>query len=376
MKKHVGFLEGPRVTAAAFILAALMAFFSSCEKNELVSYGNDFTGLTSDLSFAEIKDGRVTWFGPEKFKAGNRGPVVYTRSLEREGFNNYEDFVLVVQNANSNKLRVTKLEILIDGVGVITFSDFRRNPITIRKLTNLTASSVMKVKIYGSHGRFVTIRIECSPKSSSLTDIDGNTYKTVVIGDQLWMAENLRTTRFTDGTPISNVTGSVDWTNTVNLNSEAAFSWYNNDISNKQLYGALYNTHAVSMGINNDYTSQLCPAGWHIPTSADWYKLVLTLDPGAEQGANPMSETAGGKLKEAGLAHWASPNTGATNETGFTALPGGFRDEDGTFKGMGQSAYFWGDRGNSARYLGYDHTYVMFKETNNAFGYSVRCVKD
>ena len=142
--------------------------------------------------------------------------------------------------------------------------------------------------------------------TNSIKDIDGNKYKTVTIGTQVWMAENLKTTKFNDGTPIPMVKENDAWANL----TTPAFSWYNNDsIDNKRNYGALYNWYTVS-------TNKLCPVGWHVPTEAEWATITAYL---GEVGL------AGGKLKDAGTVHWRTPNTGATNESGFTALPGGYR---------------------------------------------------
>ena len=139
----------------------------------------------------------------------------------------------------------------------------------------------------------------------TVTNIDGNVYKTVKIGKQWWMAENLKTTRYRNGEEIINITDPIQWGALV----IGAYCWYNNDISNKGPYGALYNWNAVMDDRN------LAPVGWHIPTDEEWTTLSTTL--GGES-------VAGGKLKEAGFSHWNAPNTGATNESGFTVLPNGY----------------------------------------------------
>jgi len=155
----------------------------------------------------------------------------------------------------------------------------------------------------------------------AVTDFDGNSYKTVTIGNQVWMAENLKTTHFNNGDPIPNI---VD--NGWSTQKSAAMCFYENDLTNKDLYGGLYNWYAMNDSRN------ICPTGWHIPTEADWTTLIDFL--GGE-------ELAGGKLKESGTMHWADPNQGATNESGFAALPGGGRYDIGKFDLKG---YFglWG----------------------------------
>jgi uncharacterized protein (TIGR02145 family) len=150
----------------------------------------------------------------------------------------------------------------------------------------------------------------------TLTDVDNNTYKVVKIGTQVWMAENLKTTRYNDGSAIPLVTDNTEWNNL----TTPGYSWYNNDSATyAQTYGALYNWYTVETG-------NLCPTGWHVPSDAEWTTLTDYL--GGEA-------IAGGKLKETGTAHWDSPNTGATDETGFTAFPGGNRTKNGPFSNLG-----------------------------------------
>ena len=136
--------------------------------------------------------------------------------------------------------------------------------------------------------------------------MDGNTYNTIMIGTQTWMKENLKTTTFNDGTSIPLETDATKWA----ALTSSGYCYYNNDEATyKDTYGVLYNWYTVNTG-------KLCPSGWHIPIEADWTNLTTFL--GGENGA-------GGKLKESGTSHWINPNSGATNETKFTALPGGER---------------------------------------------------
>jgi len=196
----------------------------------------------------------------------------------------------------------------------------------------------------------------------SMTDQDGNSYKTVNIGSQLWMAQNLRATRFNDYTKINHVKDSIAW----NGLSSPAYCWYLNDNSSQQnIYGALYNWYAVNTG-------KLCPTGWHVPTDPEWTALTTYL------GGEIISA---GKLKEAGITNWLDPNTGATNESGFTALPGGFRAIDGTFNNIGSNGYW--DSGTeynaSNRYgreMHNDGSDVIRGPYGKRRGLSVRCLKD
>jgi uncharacterized protein (TIGR02145 family) len=142
--------------------------------------------------------------------------------------------------------------------------------------------------------------------TTTIKDYDGNIYTAVTIGTQVWLVQNLKTTTYNDGTFVPNVTDSTTWGGL----STGAYCWYNNDAGTyKATYGALYNWYAVNTG-------KLCPAGWHIPTDAEWTSLTDYL--GGES-------VAGGKMKESGTAHWWDPNISATNESGFTGLPGGYR---------------------------------------------------
>jgi uncharacterized protein (TIGR02145 family) len=199
--------------------------------------------------------------------------------------------------------------------------------------------------------------------SETVTDIDGNTYQTVTIGSQVWMAENLKVTHYRNGDEIPNVTNGTDWGNL----TTGAYCNYNNNVSNVAVYGRLYTWDAVNDSRN------IAPAGWHVPSDAEWQTLVDYL------GGQTI---AGGKMKETGTAHWNSPNTGATNESGFSALPGGNRDSIGAFVAQGSNALFWssteGDTcGAWGRSLSYEVSAVgQHNYGHKQNGFSVRCVKD
>jgi uncharacterized protein (TIGR02145 family) len=191
-------------------------------------------------------------------------------------------------------------------------------------------------------------------------DIDGNSYKTIKIGDQVWMAQNLRTSRLNDGTPIPLVTDNTQWS----TSTTAARCYYANDsVKYKYLYGAMYNYYAVS-------TDKLCPAGWHVPANAEWEELADFLG---------GLSVAGGKMKVTGTEHWSSPNTGATNESGFSALGGGDRPEN--FLQIGDYGVWWSatNKDDSQAYY-YDANYnITNLETSylqKSIGFNVRCIKD
>lgn len=198
--------------------------------------------------------------------------------------------------------------------------------------------------------------------SSTVFDIEGNVYHTVTIDKQVWMVENLKTTKYRDGTNIPNVTDNTAW---VSL-STPGYCWYKNDSNNKNTYGALYDWYTV-------ITGKLCPTGWHVPTDDEWTTLTNYLG---------GLSVAGGNLKETGTAHWAIPNTGATNKSGFSALPGGDRlYGDGTFNGIGEYGCWWSAEEFAGplaiqRFLFNNSSKVLRGSSYKTYGFSVRCVKD
>lgn len=227
---------------------------------------------------------------------------------------------------------------------------------------------------YGNELNFTTSEISSVIFNPDLTygsvsDVDGNAYKTIQIGTQLWMAENLKTTRYNDGSSIPYITGSTRATN--------GYIWYNNDASSyKTVYGALYNWYAVTDSRN------LCPTGWHVPTTEDWSTLTTYLGD---------ATVAGGKMKETGITHWLNPNSGGHNESGFTALPGGWYypkwndpDEALVFSGIGYHASWWSATSTDPSGVGANFVSVSSNGPDlsnewQAFkinGLSVRCVKD
>jgi uncharacterized protein (TIGR02145 family) len=198
-------------------------------------------------------------------------------------------------------------------------------------------------------------------KEITCKDADGNVYKTVKIGTQVWMAENLKTTKYNDGTEIPNVTGNDEW----HILSTGAYCNYNNADSNVATYGRLYNWDAVGTG-------KLAPAGWHVATDEDYTTLTTYL--GGESAAD-------GKLKESGTAHWVSTGKGVDNSSGFTALPGGFRWSDGKFDKICYYGCWWTSSVNEygsawGRFMYYIGYYDYRNLSTNRNGYSVRCVMD
>lgn len=191
-------------------------------------------------------------------------------------------------------------------------------------IKNLQPNTTYYVRAYAINAKGTSYGKQVYFKTDPvLKDVDGNTYKTVIIGDQVWMAENLRTTKYQDGTPIPYVSNSDTWANL----KTGAYCFFMNNATNGSIYGPLYNFYAV---VDN---RKLSPAGWHVPTDGEWKILQDFL--GGEK-------VAGGKLKETGTAHWSSPNDQADNSSGFTALPGSWRGSGGAFYyNVGAGAMFW-----------------------------------
>ncbi len=216
----------------------------------------------------------------------------------------------------------------------------------------------------------LTLLISCDPDDAptppvvtdpiSVSDIDGNVYTVVRIGTQLWTVENLRTSRYNDGVSIATGMSNEVWKDA----TTGAYSMYENESSNNATYGKLYNWYAVNTG-------KLAPVGWHVPTRAEWEALVAYLGGSTE---------AGGKMKSTSSL-WLAPNLGATNSSGFSALPGGYRSNSGGFEQLAHTAYWWArDERNATQgnYITVDNDLAgaAINGATKQFGYSVRLVKD
>lgn len=207
------------------------------------------------------------------------------------------------------------------------------------------------------------LNISCKKpqEETSVTDIDGNVYEIVTIGSQVWMQENLKTTKLNDGISIPNTSDSIQWWNL----KTTGLCYFKNNITNKDTYGALYNWNTVKTG-------RLCPVGWHVPTNTEVNTLITYL-------GGPSN--AWRKLAESGTAHWQdTPNNPSTNETGFTALPGRFRSSIGSYTGYSEVAAWWTSTPNNyGSGLSWNlilGAQIYFVDGNSSEGYSIRCLKD
>lgn len=251
----------------------------------------------------------------------------------------------------------------------------------LKKTISLIKEMFKPLPTFGSNTE-AHAQTQTQPQPQTQTQADPQTYKSVTIGDQVWMVENLNEDKFRNGDPVPHAESDNAW-NQAGLNNQPAWCYYNNDHANGEIFGKLYNYFAVVD------PRGLAPEGWRIPSDADWSKLenhsgdqgVASVKQKEEQFGVVMDFVAGGKLKEAGTAHWLSPNTGATNETGFTALPGGCRDMTGSFQDVGDYGIWWSatqDTTSEAwnRRMHFINSSVHRYHQDKACGFSVRCVRD
>jgi uncharacterized protein (TIGR02145 family) len=199
---------------------------------------------------------------------------------------------------------------------------------------------------------------------SGVTDIDGNNYKTIIIGDKEWMAENLKVTRFLNGEPIYLASSTADWNN-LDLNRSPGYSAPGYSIQNISPYGNMYNWYAVSN------LKGVCPLGWRVPSASVWDSLINIL------GGQFL---AGGKMKVVGFDYWLSPNLSATNESGFSAVGSGYNDPLGAFYAFKNNCFFWSNTEfsqNDAIYFWLYSDRAMIDKLNKPKnnGFNIRCVK-
>ena len=255
-----------------------------------------------------------------------------------------------------------KYNTLVCGNSVM-ISSFGYNPWVLGQSQNVTLN-----------GGVQNVDLQICGGVSSMSDIDGNIYTTVVIGSQEWMQQNLKTLHYSNGAVIpSGLTDSVSWTST----TSGACIDYNNNPANTAVYGKLYNWYAVAD------PSGLCPVGWHVPEDWEWNVLVKYIDPSADTNCLSCTQSviAGSALKEIGLSHWDSPNSDASNTSGFTALPSGLRNNWSAYIGLGEMVYWWSSSrvsstGVVSRNINAYSGAINRNDVSELNGYSVRCVKD
>jgi uncharacterized protein (TIGR02145 family) len=262
---------------------------------------------------------------------------------------------------STNQMPITSNSKTTDGAGTGSFQS---------QITGITANITYYLRAYAvnsagtAYGNEQSFISWISVPGSAVNDADGNSYPSVKIGTQIWMAKNLRTTKFRNGDQIITTAHA-----TLNIESESnpKYQWaYEGKGSNAAVYGRLYTWYAVMD------PRGVCPAGWHIPTIAETATLSTFLG---------GWDVAGGKMKEAGTAHWEIPNAGATNESGFTAIPGGYRSMYGLFMSTGTLGFFWSsDEGymDNAwyRYMNSGSNVLGGNSYFKKDGLSVRCLKD
>ena len=224
------------------------------------------------------------------------------------------------------------------------------------KINLLLAGTLLSLSLFSQN----TVNTADSLSAKTVTDVDGNTYKTVRIGNQVWMTENLRTTKYSDGTAIPNVTDDNQW-----YSKNSIWCNYNNDSQNDKIYGKLYNWHAVKKG-------KLCPTSWHVPKASEWEKLVEFL--AAKEGTD-LKSTSGWNENEDGTSG------NGTDDYGWFALPGGYRQNNGDFGRIGINGSWWSlskKNGEYAWNFGLEASSSSISQyySDKKFGLSVRCIKD
>ncbi|MBV5313663.1 MAG: fibrobacter succinogenes major paralogous domain-containing protein [Prolixibacteraceae bacterium] len=329
---------------ACFKIFILIIILSSCQKRE---WSNPFDPeyskeLWTPTNFRAIQEGSsiiLTWSQPNKTISEFKIQKTIDNGSRIEVKNQYKaDGQLFDPVLEYNKTHTYYLTAIA--------GNNTSNPVAI-SITPLVISSIT----YNTNLSYGTI-----------SDIDGNVYKTIKIGAQTWMAENLKTTRYNDGTSIAKVTYSTVWAGL----TSGAYCWYNAEETIYKTYGALYNWYAVNTG-------KLAPTGWHVPTDSEWATLTSYL--GGES-------VAGGKLKEMGTSHWVYPNNGASNESGFTGLPSASRDANGTTSGkIGFYNLWWSSSMDNtakvwSRLFFLDGNELIRVSSDKAEGLSIRCIKD
>ena len=329
----------------------------------------------AELSFYADKDGDaqisiIDIMGKEVMRTDNK----FTKGIQKFRLTGLKQGMYFINISNETYFYTTKLisQNTAQADAKIEYTGSENSTITTNQLKNTYTTVNMaytdgdRLLFKGISGNYSNIITDIPTASKTITfnltacsDFDNNNYATVQIGTQTWMAENLKTTHYKNGTAIPNVTDNAAWA----ALATGAYCDYNNTPANSTTYGSLYNWFTVNTG-------NLCPTGWHLPINAEWETLTTFM--GGES-------IAGGKLKATTL--WNSPNTGATNETGFTALPGGGRYTNGSYYDVGNYGSWWNSPENGSAYawfmnMGYSSSNALSSSFYKTVGYSVRCIKN
>ena len=349
-----------------FFAFAIIIVLISCKKetttpNNSGNTSNDTTKTSNDVSISEFNCASATIVG--KIIKGQPVSNV-TATIAYTGGNGTSYLSKSHSSSGISGLSATLLAgTLANGEGTLVY--------TISG-TPASVGSAKFVIALGGKSCTITINVDevtqnpTSGYGPNISDVDGNSYKTVYIGTQQWMGENLKVSKYSDGTTIPNITDNTQWEN----NTTGAWAYYNNDAANNVKYGKLYNWYAVSKTTNGN--KNVCPTDWHIPTDAEW--TVLTDYLGG-------LSIAGGKMKEEGTANWNSPNIDAVNTSLFTGLPGGFRSYNGLYNSIGSFGNWWSSSELSTHLAWFRNLYnsnggAYRGNSSKMSGLSVRCLRD
>lgn len=268
---------------------------------------------------------------------------------------------------STNQMPTINDKFTIEGTGIGDFTS---------KLTELVQGTTYYARAYATNRKGTVYGDTFSFVAGTITDVDGNLYNMVTIGTQIWMKENLKTTKYRNGEQIPNITYDKEWST---LNT-GAYCWFDNDATtNKATYGALYNWYAVSD------SRKIAPTGWHVASDEEWKTLEIFIGMTIEQ-ANLVGwrgTDQGDKLKEAGASHWKNIISNATNSSGFTALPGNRRELNGVFSDLSPhvGGWWWTTMEDNSVNAWYHQLFSSYSKVgrdpaDKKFGFSVRCVKD
>ena len=363
------------------IIFLVLLVCTTCSKDEalIAPEGESYAlknALVDDYDFSEA----VLVYGPLKVERAISNPEALILEIPIPDYDCYEPVFLfeVLSGALDGSNSASSAVIMIDDQVILSQKDFNNKILYYSSALELPETFTLEITINGQPADFVTVEIKgikiCGEGGGTFIDErDGREYKTVQIGDQCWMAENLNASRYRNGDLIPEVKDPAEWANL----TTGAWCYYENDPGNGTIYGKLYNWYAV-----NDPRG-LAPNGWHVPSDAEWKILEMYIGMTQEEADTESNSRGdkGGKLKEAGEVHWLTPNAGATNETGFTALPGGNHEHTGNFSAMYLMCQMWSstsfnDPDAWQRFVSYGEPSIGRDHPSKADGKSVRCIRD